>query len=68
MKKDEPLSIPDRMKDNQLLLDAMDQAVYESLRLHKLLGHPIVTWEDGKVKLIPPEQIQLNETNGDINH
>jgi hypothetical protein len=68
MKKDEALSIPERMKDNELLLNAMDEAVHEALRMHKLLGRPIVTWEDGKVKLVPPEQIQLEETNGEASH
>ena len=60
MKKDETLSISERMKDNELMLNAMDEAVHEALRMHKLLGHPIVTWEDGKVKIIPPDQISVN--------
>jgi hypothetical protein len=67
MKKvDESLSISERIKDNELLLQAMDEAVHEALRMHKLLGHPIAVWEDGKVKIIPADQIPLNgEANGD---
>jgi hypothetical protein len=45
----------------------MDKAVHEALRVHKLLGQSIVVWEDGKVKIIPPDQIPVNgdaESNG----
>ena len=66
MSKSESLSISERMKDNRLLLDAMDKAVHDALRKHKLLGESIVVWEDGKVKIIPADQIPLNgESNGD---
>ena len=60
MKETESLSIPERMKDTQRLLNAMDKAVHDALRTHKLLGQSIVVWEDGKVKIIPPDQIPLN--------
>ena len=53
-------TIPERMKDNELLLRAMDKAVNDALRVHKLLGQSIVVWENGKVKIIPPEQIPVN--------
>jgi len=29
--------------------------------LHKQLGQPIVSWEDGQVVIIPPEQIEIDE-------
>ncbi len=64
MQKTESLSIPERMKDNERLLKAMDKGVRDALRVHKLLGQSIVTWEDGKVKIIPPDQIPVN---GDLN-
>ena len=51
--------------DTEQLLDAMGKAVQNALRLHKLLGHPIVIWRDGKVVWIPPEEIELDpEANG----
>ena len=53
-------TIAERMQDNERLLAAMDKAVHEALRVHKLLGQSIVTWEDGKVKIIPPELIPVN--------
>jgi hypothetical protein len=38
----------------------MDKAVHDAVRRHKLLGQSIVVWEDGKVKIIPPDQIPVN--------
>jgi hypothetical protein len=60
MKPSEPVSFDDRMRDTPRLLAAMDKAVHEALRVHKLLGQSIVTWEDGKVKIIPADQIPVN--------
>ncbi len=48
------------MKDDERILAAMDRAVHQALRVHKLLGQSIVTWEDGKVKIIPPEEIPVD--------
>jgi hypothetical protein len=45
--------------DNAALQRAMGKAVNDTLRTHKLLGHPIVVWRDGKVVWIPPEEIEL---------
>ena len=65
MEKSKSMTIPERMKDTERLLKAMDKAVHDALRVHKLLGQSIVTWEDGKVKIIPPDQIPVNgELNG----
>jgi hypothetical protein len=59
MKKVDTRTISERMKDNELILGAMDKAVHDALRVHKLLGQSIVIWEDGKVKIIPPDQIPV---------
>jgi hypothetical protein len=37
---------------------AAQQAVRAALRDHKLAGNPIAVWRDGKVVLVPPEQIE----------
>ena len=47
--------------DNERLTKAMGRAVQDALRVHKALGHSVVSWEDGKVVIIPPEEIQLEE-------
>ena len=35
----------------------LQRAVNHALRMHKRLGNPIATWKDGKVVIIPPEEI-----------
>jgi hypothetical protein len=39
------------------VMDLFDQAGREALARHKRLGLPIVTWRDGRVVEIPPEEI-----------
>lgn len=54
-----PESISDLLYDNERLLQAMEQAVRETVREHKLLGQPIVVWRDGQVVWVPPEEIEV---------
>lgn len=37
----------------------LQRAVREALLMHKRLGNPIATWKDGKVVIIPPEEIVI---------
>jgi uncharacterized damage-inducible protein DinB len=46
--------------DRDAITNAMGEAVQDALRKHKLLGQSIVTWRDGKVVTVPPEEIELN--------
>jgi hypothetical protein len=32
-------------------------AVTEAVRMHKRLGNPVAVWKDGKVLIVPPEEI-----------
>jgi hypothetical protein len=42
------------------LIDAaMARGVREALRRHKALGESIAVWRDGKVVIVPPEEIDL---------
>jgi hypothetical protein len=36
-------------------------AVRHALLMHKRIGNPIATWRDGKVVIIPPEEILVDE-------
>lgn len=36
------------------------EAVDHELSIHKRLGNPVAAWEDGKVIIIPPEEITLS--------
>jgi len=54
-------SIPELLQDRDLIQKALRESVQEAVRFHKLLGHPIVTWRDGKVVIVPPEEIEVEE-------
>lgn len=47
--------------DDAAMQRAMNQAVREALRRHKLLGESIVVWRDGQVVVVPPEEIEIPE-------
>jgi len=38
---------------------ALKEAVAEAIAEHKLRGHPIVVWQEGKVVSVPPEGIAI---------
>jgi hypothetical protein len=54
-------TIPEILKDRARIQKALTEAVQEAVRTHKLLGQSIVVWRDGKVVIIPPEEIELPE-------
>jgi hypothetical protein len=41
------------------VLEAAGRGVAAALRRHKLLGHSIVAWRNGKIVRIPPEEIEI---------
>jgi hypothetical protein len=45
----------------------LDKAVQHALSIHKRLGNPIATWKDGKVVIIPPEEIVLSSDVSETN-
>lgn len=38
------------------------RAVHYALWVHKRLGNPIAAWEKGKVVIIPPDEIEIDES------
>ena len=40
------------------VVEEAGRAVEEAVRDHKRAGNPIAEWRDGRVVLIPPEQIE----------
>jgi len=40
------------------IVDEAGRAVEEAVRDHKRAGNPIAEWRDGRVVLVPPEQIE----------
>lgn len=39
--------------------EVLQRAVSHALMMHKRLGNPIATWKDGKVVIVPPEEIVI---------
>lgn len=46
-----------------LIEAAMQRAVLEALRRHKLLGESIAVWRDGTVVIVPPEEIVVPDAD-----
>ena len=50
-----------KILDGGAVLEAARLGRQRALRIHKALGNPIVQNENGRVVLVPPDQIQLEE-------
>ena len=61
MSKNNGITIQDFIDDRQLELRAFKSGVRDAMRKHKAAGVPIAVWEDGKVKIIPPDEIVVPE-------
>lgn len=44
---------------------ALRQAVRAALLEHKRAGNPVASWENGRVVIIPAEEIEVGETPAD---
>ena len=40
------------------IVEAAGRAVEEAIRDHKRAGNPIAEWRDGRVVLVPPEELE----------
>lgn len=49
----------DLIRDGERIEKLFQLAVREELRKHKCLGNPIAVWRDGKVVIIPPQEIEI---------
>lgn len=54
------IDIPARLKDDDLIENALEQAARDALLDHKRTGDPIVVWENGQVVWIPAEKIEVD--------
>jgi hypothetical protein len=55
------MTIPERLQDDHWVTAAIQHGARNALIKHKALGVPIATWKDGKVVLVPPEEIEIPE-------
>jgi uncharacterized protein YacL (UPF0231 family) len=47
--------------EGELIDRALRAAIRDTLREHKRLGHEIAVWRDGKVVILPADQIEIHE-------
>jgi hypothetical protein len=47
------------LSDTRRVERVLTGAVQDALRRHKLLGESIAVWRDGKVVIVPPEEIEI---------
>jgi hypothetical protein len=47
--------------------EVLQRAVNHALSMHKRLGNPIATWKDGKVVIVPPEEIVIPSDGSETN-
>ena len=53
-------AIAQLFEDGRAIDDALKEASRDARRLHKALGNPMVTWKDGQVVWIQPEDIVVD--------
>ena len=59
-----PESLRRLIAEVDLVEAAVQAAVRDALILHKRAGQPIVVWEEGRVVLIPADEIEIPDEAG----
>ena len=54
-------SLADIFDDTRQVTRRVQRAVREALLDHKRAGNPVAIWRDGKVVIVPPEEIVFDE-------
>ena len=50
-----------RFADDRAVEATLNRAVREAVLRHKKLGESIAEWRDGRVVIVPPEEIEVDE-------
>jgi len=54
-------NLAELISDGRAIDEAMKRAVRKAMLRHKLLGESVVGWRDGRVVIIPPEEIPVDD-------
>lgn len=52
---------------NRIVIEAANRGAQIAIETHRRMGRSIVVWEDGKVKHIPPEEIEPRDLEALLN-
>lgn len=58
MSKREPVDIDALMADGTQIMEAICRGSREAMKQYIQAGESMVSWKDGKVVMIPPEELQ----------
>ena len=61
----QPAQRPINVVQGEPVLAALRRAVRSALLEHKRAGNPVAAWKDGKVVIIPAEEIEVEERPAD---
>ena len=54
-------TLAELFKDGRAIDEALREAARDARRLHKALGNPMATWQDGRVVWVQPEDICVDD-------
>lgn len=54
-------TINELFEDGRAIDEALREAARDARRLHKALGNPMATWQDGRVVWVQPEDIEIDD-------
>ncbi len=57
----DPETLSQILAESAAVEAAVREAVRDALLMHKRLGNPVATWQDGRVVLIPADQIPVDD-------
>lgn len=59
------MSILENLQDHDWVTAAIQRGARQALIKHKAMGVPIAIWREGKVVLVPPEEIEIPQAPED---
>jgi hypothetical protein len=54
-------TIDELFEDGRAIDEALREAARDARRLHKALGNPMATWQNGRVVWVQPEDIDIDD-------
>jgi hypothetical protein len=54
-------TINELFEDGRAIDEALREAARDARRLHKALGNPMATWQNGQVVWVQPEDIHIDD-------
>ena len=54
-------TIDELFEDGRAIDEALREAARDARRLHKALGNPLATWQNGRVVWVQPEDIDIDD-------